>query len=533
MFNVFKKKGSVSYSTIIIIYALYIVVALNYAFFSNTYAVYREISPLFICSIFIVLFAISVLFLSLITYKYIYKVLYIVILLISSGTAYFMNTYGTFIDSSMIENIAQTNISEAGDLFSFKLVIYIFFLGIVPSFVLLKLKVKSRGVVRHILSRVVLIVLSIIVIVASFFISSKSYTTFVRSHKTLRYSINPYFWIYSTGQYVYKTYFYTKPVAKPIALDAKLASTTKEHKIMIVVVGETARYDRWSLNGYKRDTNPLLSKESGVISLDMYSCGTFTAYSVPCIFSKFGRTDFSQRKGMSNQSVLDVLNRLGIAVLWRDNNSSSKGVADRVTYEDYRGKLNSVHTDGEARDTGMLVGLGKYLNKNSNRDNIIILHSMGSHGPAYYKRYPRRFAKFKPECKSNQLSSCGREKIDNAYDDTVLYSDYFLDQTIKFLKRYEKDHIVALIYFGDHGESLGEGGIYLHGMPYFMAPKEQKHVASIVWVGSSAKMKFIDTKRISSDKKYSQDYIFHTILGFFQVKTKLYNPNLDILKYKK
>jgi len=344
--------------------------------------------------------------------------------------------------------------------------------------------------------------------------------------------------MYSIGNYVNKTLNNGPITVKEIGKDAKVAidpTTPKEEKteLIIMVLGETARADRFSLNGYEKETNPLLKKEDIVNFSNMYSCGTSTAESVPCMFSIFGKADYDYKKGISTQNVLDVLNHTNdIKILWRDNNSDSKGVALRVDFEDYRtSKTNTICDDVECRDEGMLIGLEDYIKNNKGKDIFIILHQMGNHGPAYYKRYPKEFEKFTPVCKSNQLEECTKEEVSNAYDNAILYTDYFLSKVINFLKPYSADYETAMIYMSDHGESLGENGIYLHGLPYFMAPVEQKHIGSLMWFGGEDIKEDVDVEKLSSYKNqfFSQDNLFHTLLGLFEVETDVYKKEMDIL----
>ena len=154
---------------------------------------------------------------------------------------------------------------------------------------------------------------------------------------------------------------------------------------------------------------------------------------------------------------------------------------------------------------------------------------MGSHGPAYYKRYPDNFEVFKPICKTNQLNECTDTEIRNAYDNTILYTDYVLSQVIELLKRNSQVSDAAMFYVSDHGESLGEGGLYLHGMPYFMAPDEQIDVAAFMWLDDSMSRVF-DKNIIKENAELPQthDSLFHTLLGLMDVETELYEKDLDL-----
>lgn len=251
------------------------------------------------------------------------------------------------------------------------------------------------------------------------------------------------------------------------------------------------------------------------------------------MFSMFGKEKYNYDKGISTENVLDVLIHTNeINVLWRDNNSDSKGVALRIDYENFKSTDNNPIYDEECkecRDEGMLTNLDAYIQKNKGKDILIVLHMMGNHGPAYYKRYPKAFEKFMPVCETNQLEECSAESISNAYDNAILYTDYFLSKVIHFLKNYSNDHATAMLYISDHGESLGENGLYLHGLPYFMAPDTQTHVAALTWFEGVIEKEIDVTKlRSKSDKPFSQDNLFHTLLGLFKVETELYDPKMDI-----
>ncbi len=513
----------------------------NYAFFSNVLKVY----PLglnnlgFLISLFFVLISLNILIITLFSSKYTTKAVLITLLIVSSLTNYFMNSYNIIVDDEMIRNIIQTNLSESADLLTLKQVLYFLFLGVVPAYIVYRSEVEYRGLKKELSSKLKYLFFASLIAGSSILLFSKHYTSFFREHKPLRYNVNPTYWVYSTVNYINKTVNNGPLELKKLGADAKVVDEDKEDEdedhpeLVILVVGEASRADHFSLNGYSRQTNPLLGDEDIVNFSNMYSCGTSTAYSVPCMFSIYDKGDYSYKKGISTENILDVLNHTNdIKILWRDNNSDSKGVALRVDYEDYRTqKTNTVcDKNGECRDEGMLVGLDKYIDKNKGKDILIVLHQMGNHGPAYYKRYPEEFKKFTPVCESSQLEKCTKEEINNAYDNALLYSDYFLNKTIDLLKRYDKSHETALFYMGDHGESLGENGVYLHGLPYFMAPDAQTHIGSFVWFGEEMK-KDIDMKKLLKNKnrQYSQDNLFHTLLGLFEVQTKVYDKTKDIL----
>ena len=223
----------------------------------------------------------------------------------------------------------------------------------------------------------------------------------------------------------------------------------------MLVVGETARSQELAFNGYPRDTNPYLSQRDVVNFTDVTACGTSTIESVPCIFSHLEHNDFSRDKAGNSENLLDILQRLGVRVVWLDNNSSSKGVADRVLYKDFLHQENSeLCPDGECYDEILLQGLAAEISA-SDKDLLVVLHINGSHGPSYYKRTPAAFKTFMPECSIDNVQDCSQQEIVNAYDNTIVYTDYVLAKVIDLLSA--QDIPGAMLYVSDHGESLRRG----------------------------------------------------------------------------
>ncbi len=525
------KSSGAKARTIIITVAIYLTLVGNVAFFKHVVDVYplSWSSAPFIVSLALVLISVTTIVLSLVSFRYTLKSIMILILILSSFVAYFMDTYNTVIDPHMIQNILETDLSESSDLFSFTLVLYVLFIGVIPSIIVYRVKIAPMNFKSTLLEQGKVIGVSLGIVTLLLFSFSKNYTSFFREHKPLRYYANPGFYLYSVGSYIQTSLSHPYTGLQVIAADAKANSTSENRKLVILVVGEAARWDHFSLNGYSRETNPLLKKEDIVNFSQFTSCGTETAISVPCMFSSYGRTDYEGEKAQHTENILDVLKRSGANILWRDNNSDSKGVAARVTYEDYKtADKNTMCEDGECRDEGMLVGLQEYINAHPKGNIVIVLHQMGNHGPAYYKRYPKEFEKFTPVCKSNQLEQCTQAEITNAYDNVLLYTDYFLTKVIDVLQKNDPKFATAMFYVSDHGESLGEKGLYLHGFPYAIAPEAQKHVPAVMWFGTKFQVNKEKLKQNAS-QPYTHDFIFHTLLDMGNVSTAVYRPELDIL----
>lgn len=523
---------SISQNVITITCSLLIVVFLNNSFFTDLMKAY----PLNENLKYLVSLAVGLVLLNIVLIRIFCilpgpKIGIGLILLISTLSAYFMDSYNIIIDQVMLTNIVMTDPGEIYDLLSWRLLVYILIFTAIPCIFLFKIKIKKQLKFTALKNDVLVILACLVSIFLLVFMSSKFYASFFREHKEIRYKVNPAHGIYSAVKLISSKFKSQDHRYEQIGLDAKIPDSDKARDLVILVLGETARSDRFSLNGYGKKTNPLLEKENTVSFTNMFSCGTSTAHSVPCMFGVGGSDKFEHERIESMDNVLDVLSHThDINILWRDNNSDSKGVALRVKYEDYKSSRTNSVCDDECRDEGMLVGLQSHIDSVKEKDILIVLHQMGSHGPSYYKRYPKQFEKFIPTCKTNELGQCSLEEINNTYDNTILYTDYFLHKVIDLLKVNSDKYETAMFYISDHGESLGENGVYLHSLPNLLAPKEQKHVPAIMWFGGEMKDEInMESLIKSKDKVYTHDYFFNTLLGLFEVETKVYRSEIDIL----
>jgi lipid A ethanolaminephosphotransferase len=303
--------------------------------------------------------------------------------------------------------------------------------------------------------------------------------------------------------------------------------------VFVLVVGETARAANFSLLGYSRATNPELARLDVTAFADVRSCGTSTEISVPCMFSPYGRAGYDERRIHNSEGLLNVLARAGYAVKWIDNQSGCKGVC-RGAGIDYR-KIDpksgaDLCANGECLD-GILVRELEAELEAVHRDTVIVLHMMGSHGPAYFRRYPPEFRRFTPDCETAELRKCTRYQVVNAYDNAILYTDHVLASLVEVLKKRGAAMDAGMLYLSDHGESLGETGLYLHGLPYAIAPDTQKRVPMIAWLSPQfAASSTVDRicLRERSAEPLSHDNLFHSMLGVLDVQTSVYRPERDI-----
>lgn len=521
-------------SQLIVSAAIFFVLVHNKVFFAQLLQIYFIDSGhfSFLLSIPIVFIGVVTIFLTLVCHRFTLKPVLIFLVLLAAFTSYFTNTYNVVIDEQLIHNVLHTDRAETFDLMSIKLLAYLVLLGLLPALIVYKVSVRIRSFRAEMLAHLRLLIVSAATVVSLLLIFGGQYAVLFREHKTLRYYTNPTYVIYSAGQYLHGLVTENPAKLQMIAKDAQITALDADRELIVFVVGETARADRFSLNGYYRDTNPRLQYEKVISYTNFWSCGTSTAVSVPCMFSVYNRSNYTKAKANATENVLDIVQRAGVNVLWLDNNSDSKGVAERIHYESYKSSDNNPVCDIECRDEGMLEGLQSYIDEHPVGDIFIVLHQMGSHGPAYYKRYPEQFEKYKPTCKTNQLETCTAAALNNTYDNIILYTDYFLAKVIALLKANQAVFESALFYVSDHGESLGENGVYLHGMPYVIAPRAQKQVPVMLWFSDSFKLANgqFDALQNSRNQAYSHDNIFHTILGLLEVETEVYDSNMDIVR---
>ncbi|AVO34713.1 phosphoethanolamine transferase [Ottowia oryzae] len=483
--------------------------------------------------------AMLVMVLALFTWRWTLKPAVAICVLTAAGGAYFMRTYGIVIDPTMMVNVLLTDGREARELLSWGMVGSLLLTGVLPAVLLWRLPLRWPGAARQALWNAIAFIAAAAVLAGAGGLFFQDLSATMRNHKQVRYLINPVNTFYALAMVGRKPVQRNGAAVLPIAEDARLPALAPGAKppLVVMVVGETARADHFGLNGYARDTTPELAR-AGVVSFrNAWSCGTNTAASVPCMFSPLDREPFADRTA-NTEGLADVLQRAGLAVLWIDNQAGGcKGVCDRVPKVDdselqVPGLCNS---NGECLDEVMLRGLDERIAQlppeRRARGVVVFMHQMGSHGPAYYLRSPPKQKRYAPECTTNALQQCAREQVVNAYDNTVAYTDQFLADTIGWLKGHEANWAPALVYLSDHGESLGENNLYLHGLPYRLAPDTQKHIPWVTWLSpgfeqeSGIRMSCIAQLR---DTEISHDNYFHSTLGLLGVQTSVLNPARDI-----
>lgn len=533
------KRFFVSNNIFLFISACYFAFVLNIAFLvkmANILDHLEQVNLFFIISIPFLLVFLFCCLLNLLSAFGGEKIIISILILISSILSYVMYSYGIIVDRDMLDNIFQTYAGEAISYINIPLVSYLFFLGVLPTLLITRIRVGKKTYFKNMLLRLLVALISQMVITLIIFSFYKDYASVARNNSYLKKMIIPAQFIYDFTKYINKEYWQEAAIYQLIGEDAKInrAGASEHQKLFVLVIGETARAANFSYSGYVKNTNAYTQAFNTTYFKTVTSCGTATAISVPCMFSRFSRKEYSASEAVNQDNLLDILQRAGFSVTWLENDGGCKGVCKNIPTIHFNAKENTTLCRGDfCFDQVLIDEFVSQLMHLKNENNVIVLHMVGSHGPTYYQRYPKSFAKFLPDCQRSDIQNCSQKQLVNTYDNTILYTDYVLSEIIQQLaSRPELE--AAMLYVSDHGESLGESGIYLHGMPYGFAPKEQKEIPLLTWFSEpfiqAKKLDMACLKRNAEDKSYSHDNLFDSVLGILNIETQIYQPELDIFR---
>ena len=490
----------------------------------------------FTLAMLVALAAVHVLLLSLVVARPLAKPLLALLIVATAFATYYMQRFGIYLDPTMLRNVLKTDPAEAGELFGWGMLPHLLLFAGLPLLVLWRVQLDRQPWVRAMAWRLATIAGSAALLVGALLLVFQDFSAQMRNQKEVRYLITPANFIYSAVRVSVDSTHEAQAARSPTGLDARLdASWTARTKpaLLVLAIGETARAANWGLNGYARQTTPQLAQRDVINFPDVTACGTNTETSLPCMFAPIGRRDYDERRIRTSESLLHVLHRAGFQVLWRDNQSGCKGVCEGLATEQLdNAKLPEWCDGGRCLDEALPQGLDTVA-RDGKGNLVVVLHMLGNHGPAYFKRYPQAFRRYTPTCDTGDLKQCPREQIVNAYDNALLYTDHVLVKTIDFLESQSKRYDTALVYVSDHGESLGEKGLYLHGVPFAIAPDEQTKVPMTWWLSPGYTASFgLDTACLKREaaRARTHDNLFHTTMGLLQVQSREYEPTLDITR---
>ena len=537
-----RPKKSISLSGFNMLLAIWLGLILNFAFYQkiHEFTPYANLKAgLLLAATALIIIAFYNLVLQWLNWKWNAKILASVLIILGGFSAYFVNSLGVVITPDQIQNMLQTDAREVRDLWSMRLIIWTLGFVIFPLGIVWMLQIQPTSTGHQLVHKSLSSVVSLGLILGLLFCFYVDYAAIFREHRDLKGMLSPQNSIASTLSYYKKKAPKANLPLVAFGEDAHLLQQAQmqEHpKLMVLVVGETARAESFALNGYARNTNPELSKLAVINFSQVSSCGTATAVSVPCMFSGMSRETYDEQLASHREGLLDIAQRAGYQVTWIDNNSGCKGACDRVQKYQIPAQLKQKWCDagGECFDEILVDSLKDYLahlDKNNPKPQLIVLHQMGSHGPAYYKRSKAPYQPFQPTCNTNAIQGCSTEELKNSYDNSIVYTDHVLAQIIETLKQ-QTQYQTGFWYLSDHGESTGEHGLYLHGAPYSMAPTQQTHVPMLMWFSDAWKQQNIQQVSClkgQTNQARSQDHLFPSLLSLLDIKTQVIEAKNDML----
>ncbi|WP_042057500.1 phosphoethanolamine transferase [Aeromonas allosaccharophila] len=470
------------------------------------------------------------------TFRFVLKPFFTVLILSGSIVSYAMLKYGVIFDAGMMQNIVETNSGEAGAYLNGSVALWFLLTGLLPVLVLWSLRIRYPARwYQGLALRTGALALSLLFIGGVAALYYQDYASVGRNNKSLAKEIVPANYVHGLYKYGRDVLFATPIPYQHLGTDARVVARGSKPTLMFLVVGETARSQNYSLNGYGKATNSFTAKEQGMVSFkDVRSCGTATAVSVPCMFSNLTRHGYDDQLASSRDGLLDVLQHAGVSVLWKENDGGCKGVCRNVPTIEILPKSYPALCQGEScYDEVLLEGLDQQI-AGMKGNKLVAFHLMGSHGPTYFRRYPASERAFMPDCPRSDIENCSNEELVNTYDNTIRYTDKVVGQLIEKLKSLESQYDVGLVYLSDHGESLGAMGLYLHGTPYKFAPDDQTRVPLLTWFSPQLQAdRQLDMGCLAaeaSSQRFSHDNLFHSMLGIMDVQTSVYDNKLDLFK---
>ena len=525
------RRPVIGQTVLTLIVSAYVLAVLNAGFWVRMTDIFGD-RPLQFALFSTAIFALTVLTLEVFGPGRLQRPVAAVLIVMAAAASYYERTFGVLIDREMVRNVFETTMTESRHLITTEAVLRIALTGLVPAALVFWPKVTRVGRWHQLWRWPLGVVLSFAVLVAGLFADFKTFSAVLRERQDLMAAYQPGATIAALAKYGKQQWKAEAGTLRAIGTDARpgpLLAAAAKPVLLVFFAGETARAQNWGLNGYARDTTPDLAAREVINFPDVGSCGTSTAVSLPCMFSSLTQAEYARDDALGQENLLDVLSRAGFEVKWVDNNTGDQHIAARTGWDMVDATLAPDACAVECTDEAFLPVIEKTL-AGITRNTVLVLHMIGNHGPAYHLRYPRDRAVFVPDCQSAEFARCTEEEIVNAYDNAMLETDHVLSRTIDMLAASDKA-LSAMIFVSDHGESLGEAGLYLHAAPMFMAPETQTHVPMVLWLDPRFRTALgLDEAclRDAATRPTSHDMLFSSVLGLLDVTTAVRDPALDL-----
>ena len=451
------------------------------------------------------------------------KICIVIVFLGNAIALYFIDQYQVLLDKTMMGNVFSTDSVEVSTLMHPMLILYLVFWGGLPALLVWFSPLRSAPWGQKILGW--LFAPSICL----FLVYSLSFTwLWIDQHASrVGAQLLPWSYLINTARHLDQerhNRLEFKPLMESVALPLG-----ERKRVVVLVIGESARADRHSMLGYERDTNASTRPLGAVSFSGVQACASYTVAALNCILSHIG--DEAPERSTMGEPLPNYLNRQGVDVIWRTANNGHPPIKARLF--ETLSAINLYCPGGKCEndkwDESLLNGLKDLIEQSTQRRIFVVLHLQGSHGPAYHTKYPPEFERFKPTCTTVVLKDCNAQALQNAYDNTIAYTDHVLAKLTRILQSV--DATTGWLYVADHGESLGESGLYLHGTPRVLAPSEQINIPLMIWLSPAFRQEVhIDTSKAAGLIGIGQGHVFHTVMGMLAMNGGPYRPKLDILK---
>ena len=524
-------RPGLSHLTLNLIVAVYVLAVLNAGFWLHlAQALPRDPAGLALFGLCIL--ALTVFIFELLAPWRLQRPVLALLIVVAAAAAHFQGRFGIVIDPDMVRNIFETTPTESRHLIDAATVAGIGLTGVLPAALVFWPRVRRREALHQLWRWPLGAAVSLALVLGGLFLHFQAFSAMLRERHQIMASYQPGATLVSLARYARQELASTGTTLTPVGTDARpgpALAAAQRPVLLVVFVGETLRAQNWGLNGYARDTTPGLRARGVVNFPDMTACGTSTAVSVPCMLSDLTRDTYGRAAFTGRENLADVLAHAGFDVRWVDNNTGDQGVARRTGWAPVDPALDPAACDPECTDHILLPVIDQLL-AGLTRNTVLFLHMIGNHGPAYYLRASADEHVFLPDCRTASFADCTLEEIVNAYDNAVLETDWVLSQAIDRLAAAQTA-ATALVFVSDHGESLGESGLFLHAAPSFMAPQVQTRVPMVIWQSDRFQRDLglrpgCLVARAAAPT--SHDNVFHTVLGLLDVATGARLAALDL-----
>ncbi len=537
--------------TLLVLFSLFWALSANIHFLKPALAGHALADPAtwaLALALVIALVAVHALLLGLLCHSRATKPLLAALTVGTAAAGFYIGRFGVYLDPSMLRNLLRTDVAEASELLSLPLTLHLALFAGLPLALLWRVQLAPRRSAAALGRRLLLLVAALALLLGAVLSVYQPMSSLMRNHKELRYRITPANLMWSGGAVLAADARGAALPRQPVAQDATPGPSWAQRRkplLLVLVLGETTRAADWGLAGGPRPTTPALRalRDAGQPIQDfgaIRACGTSTEVSLPCMFSAVGRRDYDEARIRGQDSLLHVAARAGVQVHWVDNQSGCKGVCEGLPTTHTAGRQSPQCAQGRCLDEELLSDLDRQLEQ-AQGTQLLVLHLLGSHGPAYFRRYPPAFARFQPACQNDDLARCTAAEVANAYANSVLYTDHVLARAINRLQAHQDQVDSALVFVSDHGESLGEHGLFLHGLPYAIAPDVQTRVPMVTWFSPGLEaasglrpgcLRPALARRAAAvtDDPVTHDHLFHTVLGLLDVQTQAREASLNLVQ---